>query len=146
MRKARILLVAISLVLVAAFAVAACGGDDDDVAASEGQACEALGDLGQAYGGLLLLDVSTASVDDVESAVSDVDSALEDLSSAAGDLAQAQVDNLESAVNDLRSAVDDNSDLPLPDLMTAIQPQIQEVDAAGTAIDGVLECPVGGGE
>jgi hypothetical protein len=42
----------------------------------------------------------------------------------------------------VRLAVDDNSDQAIPDLVAAVQPQVQAVDAAAEQIDGVLACPV----
>jgi hypothetical protein len=40
------------------------------------------------------------------------------------------------------SAVDDNSDLSVLEIVAAVQPQVDALDAAGAEIDGVFACPV----
>lgn len=138
MARGRLVLVLVAA-MVGLFVVAGCGGDDD-VASSAQDTCEALGEFRDSGLAIQALDPTSASLDDLEDARGDAEDALEDVLESADATRAAAVDELQSAFDEFENTVDENSDLPLPDLISAVLPQIQNVVDTWNQINQDLQC------
>lgn len=139
-RSVRGVVLVVVVALVAVLGVAACGGDDDDVASAAQATCDALGEFWQAGLAIQGLDPSTASLDDFQRERDRARDRLQDVQSAADETREAAASELEAAFDELEAAVDDNSDLPLTELLPAVQPEIENIIATWNQINQDLQC------
>ena len=137
--KGRIALVSL-LAIVGLFVIAACGGDDDEVASAAQSTCEALGDFRDSGLAIQALDPTSSSVDDLDDATQNAKDALGNVLDAAADTEEAAIEELQGAFDEYENAISDNSDLPITELVPVVLPQIENIINTWNQINQDLQC------
>jgi ElaB/YqjD/DUF883 family membrane-anchored ribosome-binding protein len=96
-------LAALLVLLLAVSALAACGGDDEPSA--EEQLCSNLDSLSESVTALQDIDLSSASVDELQTDLQNVKDAAGEVVQSAQEVAQADVSELQSSLDELESAI-----------------------------------------
>ena len=141
----RRLAICISVGLLGASVLSACGDDDDDDVADANSAfCEDLSAYGSAVAAFAALDPATASKDDYESAADDVRSTREDMVSSAEDLSEAEWENLRTQTDTLVDQLQDApDDVAVQSILDEAKPQAATVQASIATLNTAI-CTAGG--
>jgi predicted RNase H-like HicB family nuclease len=133
------------LTIVGLFVIAACGGDDDDVASAAQSTCEALGDFRDSGLAIQALDPTASSIDDLDDATQNAKDALDNVLEAAAETEEAAIGELQGAFEEFESAVSDNSDLSIVELVPVVVPQIENIVNTWDQVNQDLQCTAAAG-
>jgi hypothetical protein len=129
---------AFALVTIALISVG-CAADDDEPSTTE-QACDAAEEMRTALRDLRQTLTSNPTTDDLSAARDEVEQAKDDLVDSGSDVAEERVDAVEQAWDDLAEAVANIGDTPVSQVVSELQPRVQQVGDELQNLVSSLDC------
>jgi hypothetical protein len=134
------LLAIVALALVAATALAACGGDKESPAEAKQNLCASLDDFAASVVALQGVGL-TSSQDQIQSALDDINQAWEQVVADAKDVKSVNTDNIKATYDDLRQAVENRpTDQPVTQVIAGLEPKLSAFAQAWKQFAGSLDC------
>jgi gamma-glutamyl:cysteine ligase YbdK (ATP-grasp superfamily) len=130
----------VALALVAATALAACGGDKESPAEAKQNLCASLDDFAASVVALQGVGLSS-SQDQLTSALDDIDQAWQQVVADAKDVKNVNTDNIKSTYDDLKQAVQNRpTDQPMTEVISGLGPKVTAFAQAWKQFAGSLDC------
>ena len=130
----------VALALVAATALAACGGDKESPAEAKQNLCASLDDFAASVVALQGVGLSS-SQDQIQSALDNIDQAWQQVVADAKDVKTVNTDNIKSTYDDLKQAVQDRpTDQPMTAVIAGLEPKLTAFAQAWKEFAGSLSC------
>lgn len=130
----------LALALLAATALAACGGDKESPAEAKQNLCASLDDFAASVVALQGIGLSS-SQDQIKSALDNVDQAWQQVVADAKDVKNVNTDNIKSTYDDLKQAVQDRpTDQPMTEVIAGLEPKLTAFAQAWKQFAGSLDC------
>jgi gamma-glutamyl:cysteine ligase YbdK (ATP-grasp superfamily) len=130
----------VALALVAATALAACGGDKESPAEAKQNLCASLDDFAASVVALQGVGLSS-SQDQIQSALDDINQAWEQVVADAKDVKSVNTDNIKATYDDLRQAVENRpTDQPVTQVIAGLEPKLSAFAQAWKQFSGSLDC------
>lgn len=134
------LLAIVALALVAATALAACGGDKESPAEAKQNLCASLDDFAASVVALQGVGLSS-SQDQIKSALDNIEQAWEQVVADAKDVKSVNTDNIKSTYDDLKQSVQNRpTDQPMTEVIAGLEPKLTAFAQAWKQFAGSLQC------
>jgi ABC-type transporter Mla subunit MlaD len=118
--------------------LAGCGGDEEP--SNSEQACDAADEMRTSLGDMRKTLTTNPTADNLSAARDKVEQAKDDLVNAASDVAQERVDAVEDAWDDLAKAVKNIGDTPINQVVSELQPRVQQLGDELNKLVSSLDC------